>query len=367
MALEWLSARDREWVAQHHHLLNAVWTRFELDGEWPNPVEVLRELRAADPNRRVNAALDEMPVALCRRDYAPPRLILTIFGLGCCPGANRLLRQYLEVAQLALQRFDLPHLPNRLRRADAVEALGLTKTEADRLSAVLMLDAPFLGSGTSGIDDWEREIDPRAEEFQGIDGTEALLTYLSTQRRIAVEPEAQPPPPPGPVQPEVVPVHDGPEDLPSKLTAPAALATIGGFVITLFQSPSAWSWAVVGGLLGLTASLWRLSWRRFLPAAVVLGAGAGALIGVSLSAEGDSGPYRYFVSSTGDAAVVIGLIEPRQQAAMQRDTVLGLGDSVSVKCMTNENNQEWAKLPNGSFVPAARLTVEVGGEAATSC
>jgi len=264
MMLEWLSARDREWVASNGDLLNAVWAHFAATGEWPDPVAILRGLRAANPNRRVNAALAEMPRVLGQREYGPPRLVLSIFGLGCCPNANPLLCQYVAVAQLALRRFDLPSLPNRLTRADVMAELGTSEVEADRLSEVLMRDAPFLGSGASGIDDWDREIDPRAEDFEGIDDPDSLLSFLAAQRRIAVEPEAPPVPPPEPQaspppgpppDDETAPPPSDREDPRMPLAILAGLATIGSFVVNIVQSPSAPGLAVFAVFLGLTVIL----------------------------------------------------------------------------------------------------------------
>jgi hypothetical protein len=365
-AREWLSAHDRDWVTGNNDLLNATWAHFEATGQWQDPVEVLRNLRAANPSRRVAAALDEMPKALGQREYAPPRLVLSIFGLGCCPKAQTILSQYLAVSQLALRRFDLPGLPNRLTRADVVAELGLNEIEADRLSELLMRDAPFLGSGDANIDSWDRTIDPRVEDFEGIEHPDALLALLSSQRRIAEEPEVHLPDPPASADPP--PPKTTSTDPQVLLTVLAALATVGTSVVNLSQSPSVLSLTVLGVFLGLTAGLaLRRFWRHALLVGILLGALAGAAAGFFLFPDQSDGPYRYFVASTGKEDALVGLIEPRRGAAMQRDTVLGRGDPVSVHCLLSEEDEEWAKLENGSFVPAEALTVEVGGATAPRC
>lgn len=383
MALEWLSPRDRDWVVRNQYFLEAIWDRFEKSGEWPDPVDVLRELRAADPSRRVNTALAEMPAALARREYAPPRVILSIFGLACCTGAQLLLYQYLDVSRLALQRFDSPQLPNRLSRNDVVTKLGLDEDEADRLSQVLMSDAPFLGSGDSNTKSWDREVDPRAEEFEDIKDTEALIAFLSSQRRIAVERVATPGLPFSPSDTQQAGVSAAvPEGLgqtpsgqstsdfhisSSIWTTVSGLATVASLVVTVMQSPSVLGVAIFGGLLGLTVGLfWTLS-RRFIAILALIGVGLGVIAGVQFVPPPDHGPYRYFVASTGNAAVIVGLIEPHRGAAEARDTVLGLGDSTAVNCLRRERGELWAQLPNGSFVPAGLLTAEVGGDAAPPC
>jgi hypothetical protein len=375
MALEWLALPDREWVSRNRDLLEAVWDHFEATGEWPDPVEIMRHLRAADPNRRVNSALAEMPQALKREEFAPRRLELTIFGIGCCAEAEPFLRQYLTVAQLALSRFDLPHLPNRLTRAEVTAELGMDERKADRLSTLLMRDAPFLGGGSSGIADWDREIDPRAEEFQGIDDPHALLTFLAIQRRISAAPLQIPPPPlPPPALPEpAIPSpgaseSENPQTQLSWLNAGAAIAAIGAFVFVIASSPSPIGLAVFGASALLWLALqYRPQSRFLLVAAVGVGLAAGGVAGSLLAADDNHGPYRYFVASTGKTAVLVARIEPRPQAPMQRETILAQGDSVSVLCLRSENHEAWAKLKNGSFVPADFLTPEVGGKAASPC
>jgi hypothetical protein len=364
MALDWLSSHDRDWVSRNRYFLDAVWSRFWENGDWPDPVDVLRELRAADPNRRVNAALAEMPAALGRREYAPPRLILSIFGIACCSEAQVLLRQYRDVSRLALRRFDSPGLPNRLTRADVVAELRLNETDADRLSQVLMSDAPFLGSGESTIASWDREVDPRAEEFDGLNDTEALISFLADQRQIAVERHW------GTEAPTAADSEPGDwhTSVSFWATVLSALATVSTFVLTVLRPPSFLGVAILGGLIGLTVGLlWRRSRRALVIVAVLIGAGLGVAAGVLFVQPPSHGPYRYFVASTGNAAVIIGSIEPRHGAAQAQDTVLGLGDSTPVNCLRRRGGELWAQLPNGSFVPADLLTVEVGGHPAPSC
>ena len=384
MALEWLSPRDRDWVARNRYFLEAVWDRFQQSGEWPDPVEVQRELRAADRSRRVNAALAKMPGSLARREYAPARLILSIFGIACCNGGRDVLRQYLQVSRLALRRFDSPELPNRLTRAEVVAKLGLDETEADRLSKVLMNDAPFLGSGTSSIESWDREVHPQVEEFEGITNTNSLISFLSSQRGIAAEhelPPVQPLPHLYSARQVTVPTVERAPAVPagrdsgdphtnvSTSATVSSLATIATFAITVAQSPSIPGMAISGGLLGLTIGLfWKRSWR-YLTILAVAGVALGVIAGMLFSsrATDDGGPYRYFVASTGKAAAVVGLIEPRRGAAKASETMLGLGDSTAVSCLLREHGELWAQLPNGTFVPAELLTAEVGGQDAPPC
>jgi hypothetical protein len=386
MVPAWLSPQDRDWLQRHGYFLDAVWAQFARSGSWPDPIEIQRELRAADPSRRVTTALDQMPPALATRDYAPPRLMLSIFGLGCCEEARGLLGHYLEVARLALRRFDSPKLPNRLTRADIVEELGLGEVEADRLSRVLMRDAPFLGSGQSTIESWDREIDPRVEEFEDIETTEGLLAFLAAQRRVGVQRDLASGPVPlsaAPLQYEALPQHqirtrppparagDAPTDMQTGLAtwAPvvSALAAVLTLLFSVFPSPSIPGLALLGLFIGLTLALVGPQHRPRLAIAgvailVVTGAGIGALL-----EQQPNTPHNYFVISTGRTDALIPRVEPRPGAVMAREQVLGTGDRVKVICLVQEEGIEWAKLVEGSFVRAALLSPEVGSAVAPSC
>jgi hypothetical protein len=367
MALEWLSTSDRAWVTRNRDLLEAIWDQFDANGEWPDPTEIKRQLRASHPNRQINAALGEMPGALKWEEFVPRQLGLTIFGIGCCAKAELFLPQYLAVAQFALQRFDLPDLPNRLKRDEVVTELGLDEQAAERLSVFLMRDAPFLGSGSSGVDDWNREIDPRAEEFEGIEDPHSLLTFLAVQRSIAATPALPPAAPNPPVRVEAPQKNPKPEESQALLLIPSGLATIGSFIYSIASSPSILGFGIAGGFLGLTIALFSRRSALYIAIAIAAGLILGAVAGALSSPNENQDSYRYFVASTGDATIIIGRIEPRPKAPMQRETVLGPGDPVSVRCLLSENDEEWAKLVNGSFIPAAFLTVEVGGKNAPSC
>jgi hypothetical protein len=374
-AVSWLPPQAQEWVDLYGYFLEGVWTRFEKDGEWPNPVEVQRELRSADPSRRVNQALDRMPPLFARREYAPPRLALTVFGLGCCEGARPLLEQYLTVAKLALQRFDSPTLPNRLRREEVVAELNLSPVEADRLSAVLSQYALFLGSGDLSIENGDREIHPQAEEFEGVEDVDDLLEFLARKQRLAelghsspvpfalVAPQAPSPPPPPPPPSNT---YDEKLKLGASMTSAAAAAATVGLMVA--SAPSVLGLALVGLFGGLAAALLLLRKRPASAAALVvalvlIGGGAGSV----LESDGPAGSFQYFVASTGDAAVIIPVIEPSDGAAMSRDHVLGSGSSVQVACTLINAEGQWAKLTDGTFVRAGLLAPEVGGDAAPDC
>lgn len=379
--LQWLSPIERRWVEEYGYFLEAVWAHFDADGVWPDPVEVLRELRAANRKQRVKAALDQLPGALARRDYAPPRLSLTLLGLGCCEGARPLLGQYVQVTQLALERFDSPQLPNRLSRDDVVGALELDEHDADRLSQVLMQEAPFLGGGSGAVDSWERAIDPRCEEFEGVTDPDELLTLLAAKRgrRAAVWV-----PPPADYMSAEAPSEDGSapgsadavgdgqakprrqSGSANPWTVAAGLATVLTFFVSVAASPSLITFAALGLFAGATGAL---IVGRPLAVTLVLG---GTLLGAAGGAfveqqQATDKPHNYFVASTGETNALFPVIEPRPNAVTVIGDVLGPGARVAVSCIYVNGDREWAKLLNGSFVPADYLSPEVGSQPAPSC
>jgi hypothetical protein len=181
----WLGSTESEWVEQNGFLLEAIWRHFHESGEWPEPVELQRRLYAENPDLPSTKAVGSLPRSLVIDEWADPRhLALTIFGLGCCPGAQRLLGQYLKAAHLALRRFGSPELPNRLTINELREALAIGAVEAERLSVVLMRDAEFLSSGDANVDSWDRQIDPRVVEFESLETPDELLNFLAERRRL---------------------------------------------------------------------------------------------------------------------------------------------------------------------------------------
>jgi hypothetical protein len=367
----WLPPEAREWVDLYGYFLEGVWTRFEKDGDWPDPVEVQRELRCADSTRRVTLALNRMPKGFARREYAPPKLALTIFGLGCCEGARLLLEQYLNVAKLALQRFDSPALPNRLRREDVISELDLSPAEADSLSIVLAQYAPFLGGGEISVDSWDREIHPQAEEFEGIEDVDDLLDFEARKQRLAeVERGSAAPAVPfstsATSHPPARNVYN--ENLMLGATVTSAAVAVITLVLMVASAPSAPGLALVGLSGGLTAALLLFRRKRIWGVALVVSLTMiGGLVGFALEAEPVDGSFHYFVASTGGADVLVTHIEPDLKSAMGRERTFVSGDPVQIACFLSNDGIEWAKLTDGTFVPAGLLSQEVGGDPASSC
>lgn len=378
----WLGSTEREWVEQNGFLLEAIWRHFHESGEWPEPVELQRRLYAENPDLPSAKAVGSLPRTLVIDEWAHPRhLALTIFGLGCCPGAQRLLGQYLEAAHLALRRFGSPELPNRLTFAELREALALGEVEAERLSVVLMRDADFLSSGDANIDSWDREIDPCVVEFESLEAPDELLNFLAKRRRLGayaappawyaagvtdlVETESQPSEPSA-EEPSTSPPTNEHSELDFVLALTSTLLAAAGVAITAAAISATFAGFLAAALLIAGPLLyWSLRTRpsfTIFAAAGVLALGAIAL-GLILGSPSGPRHYRYFVSDTSTQAVVIPRIEPRPSAPYAESGPLGVGAKVTVSCLEKDYGRTWAKLPDASFLELRTLSAEYGSSA----
>lgn len=376
--LNWLPDLEREWVEQNMYFLDGIWERLVKDGDWPDPTELQRQLRAEDKSRRVAQALGSAPRSLVVKEYSPPSARLTVFGLGCVEAAREILEQYLTVARLALERFDSPTLPNRLSRSDVIAELHLDPSEAQLLSRLLMMDAPFLGGGLSSVDDWDRKIDPRAEEFEGLNDVDDFLEFLSRQRGLKGEPQfvallADSAPAQGEA-PEPSPMDQGQggkdEAHTSLMPAAAvvsALAAVATVLLPIFSSPSIANLAVLGLFVGLTLALLLQMHPVAAAGTVLLLVLIGGVCGAALESTPPAGPHGYFVATTDEADVVSAVIEPRAGAPLVRSDVFVAGSKVEVRCILRRGEATWAELADGAFLPASVLRPEVGGGTASSC
>jgi hypothetical protein len=364
--LDWLADDDRAWVGEDGYLLEAIWAHFHVTGEWPETVELQRRLHVEDARRRPAEAIASMPRALGLDEWANPRrLRLTIFGLGCCPGARRLLTDYVAVAQLALRRFGKLDLPNRLSRADVVADLGIGEPEIDRLSVILMPDADFLASGSSGRGDWDREIDPRVVDFSAVEDPDGLLAFLAARRRIAVRS--------GPVTapPDVEPTHlgqdsarGGDDTAQRHLSLLVALSTVAigvaSFLATLSGHSPLFAGVLVAVVLVIGLGVYSLFVRRpgWVAITLVVSTCLVALIaGWVLRGDGSPHLYRYFATPR-EHAIAVPVIESRAGALMATSAVYGRGAQVEVVCVVEADHLAWAKLPDATFIPLGDLTPE---------
>jgi hypothetical protein len=377
----WLGRTDSEWVEQNGFLLEAIWRHFHESGEWPEPVELQRRLHAENPDLPSAKAVGSLPRILVVDEWADPRhLVLTVFGLACCHGAQRLLGQYLKAAHLALRRFGSPELPNRLTLTEMRESLEIGEMEAERLSVVLMRDADFLSSGAANVDSWDREIDPCVVEFESLEAPDELIDFLARRRRVGVY--AAPAAWHGAEAANLVdtqplwiqPSADEPSasslakersesDFVLALTS-TLLAAAGVAIAAAAVSPSFAGFLAAALLIAGPLVYWSLRTRpsfTILATGGVLALGAVAFGLILLPSKPRH--YRYFVSDTSPHAVVIPRIGPSLSAPYAEGGPLGVGAKVSVSCLMQGPGRAWTKLSDATYLELRALSAEFGSSA----
>ena len=181
----WLSSRASDWVVSQQDTLDFIYEAFCSSGQWPDPVQLQRELRAGGTRISFARAANEIPRELGWRNRAPDRVVLSLFG------ANRMLHR--SRAPPSHLRRDSPSGARTARPAQPGESsrprsrgrsLGLSAVEADRVSKLILADCPFLGGGNASVEAWDLEIDERVVEFEQVEDIDGLLTVLAEQRAI---------------------------------------------------------------------------------------------------------------------------------------------------------------------------------------
>jgi hypothetical protein len=271
-----------EWVDDHREALDAIFDEFQQSGDWPDPVQLQRKLLADGKQIPVAILASEIPSLIGWREHNPPRVVLSLFGVACCTRAGPLLDAYYRVMRLAIQRHRRPELPNRLERSEAVSALALSEAEADRLSRVILRDAPFLSGGSADLKIWSLGIHERIVEYEHAADASELLQIIAAERGISPRPSPTPP------------SSTGPRFTPGRLwallrgSAPprdliTAVTAAVGLVLTVVVAPTAFGSAAVGACLaGLLLLMWCdvpnwLAGSCLLVGALV-GAGAGSIL-----------------------------------------------------------------------------------------
>jgi hypothetical protein len=181
--LSWLSQPQRAWVKEHRSALDAMVAALERDGNWPDPVQLERQLRSQKVRVGVLEAVGSMPPALGWREHSPPRVMLTLLGFACVPRARPLLEALLATMRLALTHFDSPGPRATLSRSDVQRALGADHREMDLLSLLVLGPGNFfLGGGIARPDSWELEIDERIVLYEDVATVEDLIARLAEER-----------------------------------------------------------------------------------------------------------------------------------------------------------------------------------------
>lgn len=298
---DWLPQDLRGWVMAHRVALDAVFDAFTRDAEWPDPVQLQRQQRAAGAHPAIARVLAEMPRQLGWREYDPPRARLSLFGIACCGESGPLLYAYYQLLHLALQRHGEPDAPNRLCRHDA-DALTPDLAQARLLSRVVLDDCPFLGTGSSDVDSWDREIDERVVEYEQARSIDDFLAVLAEQRgllatppeRSSEKPAASTPPVTGSVEESLEPT--GAPRVPARVARAAGalifVTSLGGLALAIGGASLPLSLAVIAACV---ASFALLLWRPHIAvgptvAAVAVAALLGAAAGLVLAGNESSPP-----------------------------------------------------------------------------
>lgn len=187
---EWLAPPLAEWAASHIDILDSIYDRFEETGEWPDPVQLQREMRAAGGPQALARTVSAMPRALGHRDHSPPRVVLTLFGVACCHASGQLLNAYFAIFALALSRHSTPDVDNRVTRGD-IDALLSNPLLTDRVSRIILADCPFLAGGRADLEEWDLAIDERIVDYEDAGNANELLAAIARERGLVA---LRPPP-----------------------------------------------------------------------------------------------------------------------------------------------------------------------------
>jgi hypothetical protein len=138
-----------------------------------------------------------MPKPLGFINHNPERVILTPFGLRTTYAGHKLLAGFTAILTLAAERYVGEDSDPVITRADAARGTVDSDPYVTALSDIVLLGAPFLGSGTGGPEEgWTREITDDVVRYLNSQSTEAYLrtraTELAGSPQLGWPPEAAP-------------------------------------------------------------------------------------------------------------------------------------------------------------------------------
>ena len=178
-----------EWAQAHRRFLQAIFDRFNANGDWPEIPALQRELDRLNEEVLVPDDIDvaeiarTMPKELGIRDYNPPRVWLKIRALATLPDAKPLLDSFMKVIWLAGRRYLAADGAPKLRRTDLTGELGFDEATAHRVSLLLEGEPLVLGGGSGRMTDpeWERDLAPSFRELRN-----AVMPkdYIEAQGRV---------------------------------------------------------------------------------------------------------------------------------------------------------------------------------------
>jgi hypothetical protein len=302
-----------------------------------------------------------MPRELGTRHHDPDRIVLSLFGIACCRGAQPLLKRYMQALKLALQRHDQPELPNVLSRSDVVEALSIGPVEADRLSKLILLDAPFLAGGDAGVDSWSLDIDERIVAYEHAEDVSEFLLQVATERATPA-PSLTPNYPSHdataglPVAPgqtselraakssrvdkadaDPAPPRPGREGVPAVVTAVAVVAAAAANIVSLAVAPLPLALGAAAASLAAAATHRKL--LRPQPSAVAMGAvlAIGGVVAISTwLIGGDTQGKQLTIIQQIDRELEHAAAEKRYPAFQRRARLHGAGSESHVVVLRDE-------------------------------
>lgn len=164
------------WAREHRELLELVVEELLKTGTWPPLKDLTRRLAREGQPAALRSIFWEMPKPLGFVEHNPERVILTPFGLRTTHAGHKLLAGFTGVLTIAAERYVGEDSDPVITRADAAHGTVDSDPYVTALSDVVLLGAPFLGSGTGGPgEEWTREITDDVVRYFNAQSTEAYL------------------------------------------------------------------------------------------------------------------------------------------------------------------------------------------------
>jgi uncharacterized protein (TIGR02391 family) len=179
----------RTWVEEHGDVLQAVWDRYEMDGEWPDAARLTRERFAVMPRRDFAAVAQRMPPILGRLELVTGTaagsdsqvIALTPRGLLFVPNARPLLDDFARLIRAAVGRYANPDGEATVRTAEFGDLLGVSEARVHQLDDMAALDGWLLRPSGGSRGDMCFAVDEHA--VLHVAAVETVDEYLRAQAR----------------------------------------------------------------------------------------------------------------------------------------------------------------------------------------
>jgi uncharacterized protein (TIGR02391 family) len=223
----------QQWAAMNMHFLEVIFERFDTDAAWPRLDELQRRLDRIDDKTDLLEMARHLPKELGILDLSTPRVSLKVRALNVLPSAKPLLAVFIQVVQLAVQRYLADDGMPRIRADDLRDRFELDADTQRKVGLLLDGEPLILGGGTGNLTDptWERDLARSIRELRAVDSVEA---YLEAQARVLDAPPAYAPPIPRRVLVTTSPVETPqPADRPPTTSASTLASVSSPLVLRL--------------------------------------------------------------------------------------------------------------------------------------